>query len=228
MRQRFAALRARVEELTRHAGRQDEVDILLAVKTHSAGTIREAIEAGGRLIGHNRAQELAATEPDLGDLEHETHLIGMLQPNKVNQVLRHATCIQTVHTTRLADRINRAAEARDLTVDVFVQVNTSGEETKSGVAPEAALDLTAHVGSLAHLRLRGLMTIGAHSPDSQVVRASYDRLAQLREEVTASGETGTQGAGELSMGMSQDLPIAIAAGATMVRVGSAFFGARDA
>src|SRR5690625_7796531 len=105
MRQRFAALRARVEELTRAAGRQDEVDILLAVKTHSAGTIREAIEAGGRHIGHNRAQELAATEPDLGDLEHETHLIGTPQSNKVTQAPRHALCTHTVHTTRLADPI---------------------------------------------------------------------------------------------------------------------------
>lgn len=227
MREKLSALRARVDQLTEEAGRGDRVDILLAVKTHSAETVREAIEAGGTLIGHNRAQELVAIEPELTDLEHETHFIGMLQSNKVNQVLRHATCVQTVHTARLADRLNRAAANRDLMLEVFVQVNASGEETKSGVEPGEAFDLAAHVGALENLRLRGLMTIGAHSPDPGVVRASYDTLAELREKIIGSDEAGTGEARELSMGMSQDLPIAIAAGATMVRVGSALFGDRE-
>lgn len=227
MHERFAELRARIDRLTHEAGRDDSVDILLAVKTHSAATIRGAIEAGGQLIGHNRAQELIATEPDLADIDHETHFIGMLQSNKVNQVLRHATCVQSVHTARLAERLARAAANRERTLDVYVQVNTSGEETKSGVAPEAATDLAAHVGTLPNLRLRGLMTIGTNSPDAGVVRASYDALAALRDEILSSGDPGTDRARELSMGMSGDLPIAIAAGATMVRVGSALFGERQ-
>lgn len=227
MREKFLTLRDHVDQLTAAAGRTDQVDILLAVKTHPAATIRAAIEAGATLIGQNRAQELVATEPDLTDLPHETHFIGMLQSNKVNQVLRHASCVQTVHTSRLADRLDRAAGNQESELEVFIQVNTSGEETKSGVSPAEALDLAQHVGSLPNLRLRGLMTIGAHSPDEGVVRASYDRLASLRDEIVASGHPGTAQARELSMGMSQDLPIAIAAGATMVRVGSAFFGARS-
>ena len=228
MREKFAALRERVDALAREAGRTDRVEILLAVKTHTAETIREAIDAGGTLIGHNRAQELVATEPDLADIEHETHFIGMLQSNKVNQVLRHATCVQSVHTARLADRLDRAANNRGLVLEVFVQVNTSGEESKSGVSPDEASDLAAHVGALKNLQLRGLMTIGANSPDPGVVRASYEDLAQLRERIVNSGAPGTATATELSMGMSQDLPIAIAAGATMVRVGSALFGDRGA
>src|SRR5699024_9173810 len=227
MREKFSALRAHVDQLAADAGRADPVDILLAVKTHTSATIRRAIEAGGTLIGHNRAQELVATEPDLIDLDHETHFIGMLQSNKVNQVLRHATCVQSVHTTRLADRLDRAAKNREMILEVFVQVNTSGEDTKSGVAPEEAFDLAAHVGSREHLRLRGLMTIGANSPDEGVVRASYEELAALRDKVTSSGEPGTREARELSLGMSQDLRIALAAGATMVRVGSVLFGARE-
>src|SRR5690625_5485029 len=193
MREKFLALRTRVDDLATQAGRDDPVDILLAVKTHTSQTIRQAIEAGGTLIGHNRAQELVATEPDLADLDHETHFIGMLQSNKVNQVLRHATCVQSVHTARLADRLSRAAENRELILDVFLQVNTSGEDTKSGVAPEEALDLAAHVGSLEQLRLRGLMTIGANSSDTGVVRASYDALAALRDEIVASGAAGKIG-----------------------------------
>lgn len=227
MRVNFSALRAQVDQLAAKAGREDPVEILLAVKTQPVERIREAIAAGGTLIGHNRAQELAATEPDLADLPHESHFIGMLQSNKVNQVLRHATCVQTVHTARLAERLDRAAHAGGMTLDVFVQVNTSGEETQSGTSAAEAVDLAAHVGSLANLRLRGLMTIGAHSPDHGVVRGSYDALAALGEQVTTSGEAGTANARELSMGMSQDLPIAIAAGATMVRVGSQVFGARE-
>src|SRR5699024_2922035 len=191
MREKFSALRAHVDELTATAGRDDEVEILLAVKTHTAETIRAAIEAGGRLIGHNSAQELVATDHDLTDRVHEIHFSGMLQSNKVNQVLRHATCVQSVHTARLADRLSRAAENREFTQDVFLQVNTSGEDTKSGVAPEEALDLAAHVGSLERLRLRGLMTIGANSSDTGVVRASYDALAARREEIGASGAART-------------------------------------
>lgn len=226
MRERLSAVRSDVDRITAEAGREDSVDILLAVKTQPAGVIRAAIEAGGTLIGHNRAQELTATEGALSDLDHQTHFIGMLQSNKVNQVLRHVSCVQSVHTARLAERLNRAAAARELQLEVFIQVNTSGEESKSGVDPSEAYDLAAHVGTLEHLRLRGLMTIGANSPDAGVVRASYDDLARLRDDIVASGEPGTAAARELSMGMSQDLPIAIAAGATMVRIGSAVFGAR--
>lgn len=226
MREKFTELRTHIDHLTASAGRTDQVDILLAVKTHPPTTIREAILAGGHLIGQNRAQELVATEPDLADIDHETHFIGMLQSNKVNQVLRHATCVQTIHTERLADRLNRAAESRSMVLDAFIQVNTSGEESKSGVSPEHAPDLATYVGSLPHIRLRGLMTIGANSPDTNVVRESYDSLALLRDQIISAKSPGTEQARELSMGMSQDLPIAIAAGATMVRVGSAFFGAR--
>lgn len=227
MREKFARLRSQIDEFAAAAGRTDHVDVLLAAKTQPAAVIREAITAGGTLLGQNRAQELAATEPELTDLEHDTHFIGMLQSNKVNQVLRYASCVQTVHTVRLVERLARAAETQGRTLDVFIQANTSGEDSKSGVAPAEARDLAAHIGALPALRLRGFMTIGANSPDVGVVRASYEALAQIRDDVLAAGETGTESARELSMGMSQDLPIAIAAGATMVRVGSAFFGSRE-
>ncbi|WP_418608171.1 alanine racemase [Georgenia sp. SUBG003] len=110
----------------------------------------------------------------------------------------------------------------------MVQVNTSGEATKAGVDPARAAQLASVVGSLPNLRLRGFMTIGANSPDVDVVRASYEALARVRESVVAGGAPGTGGATELSMGMSGDLEIAVAAGATMVRVGTSVFGARPA
>jgi PLP dependent protein len=221
----FARVRARVDAAARAAGRDPaEVALLLAVKTVPAARVRAAIVAGGTLLGHNRAQELTAGEPALTDLAHTTHFIGHLQSNKVNQVTRWVDCVQTVDTLALAERLDRSRADRPL--DVLVQVNTSGEETKSGVAPAAAPDLAAAVAALPALRLRGFMTIGANSPDAGRVRASYDALAQVRAEVAAAGAPGTEAATELSMGMSGDLEPAIAAGATIVRVGSAVFGSR--
>lgn len=232
MREALSRVRQRVSDAAVAAGRDPgEVALLLAIKTVPAARVRQAIEAGATLLGQNRAQELVAVEPDLADLPHSTHFIGHLQSNKVNQVLRWASCVQSVHAPSLAHRLDaargrQAGETGAGPLDVMVQVNTSDEPTKSGVAPDAAADLAAEVAALPHLRLRGFMTIGANDPDPGVVRASYDRLAAVREEVLGSGTPGTEDARELSMGMSNDLEIAVAAGATMVRVGSAVFGAR--
>lgn len=219
-------VRERIATATGAAGRTDAVRLLLAVKTVDAGRIREALATGEQLIGHNRAQELRAVEPELTDVAHECHFIGHLQSNKVNQVMAWADCVQSVDSLRLAERLDRAAGNRGRDLDVLVQVNTSGEDTKAGVAPVEAVALAEQVAALAHLRLRGFMTIGANTPDQDAVRASYDALARIRDRVAGSGTPGTEGATELSMGMSGDLEVAIAAGATMVRVGSAVFGAR--
>ncbi|WP_448072844.1 YggS family pyridoxal phosphate-dependent enzyme [Georgenia yuyongxinii] len=224
-------VRRRIDDAATAAGRDaGEIRLLLAVKTQPVAAIRAALDAGTDLLGHNRAQELTATGPALaepGVPPHEMHFIGHLQSNKVNQVLRWATCVQSVNSLRLATRLDQAvAHAGRGPLDVLVEVNTAGEATKTGADAAGAVGLATAVGSLEHLRLRGLMTVGAHSPDPAEVRRSYDRLARLRAEVLASGAPGTDEAHGLSMGMSGDLEIAVAAGATMVRVGTAVFGAR--
>lgn len=231
----LARVHDRVEAAARDAGRDPaEVAVLLAVKTVPSERIREAISAGFPLLGQNRAQELTATEPDLVDLPHRTHFIGHLQSNKVNAVLRWVDCVQSVDTLALAERLSsrraRLAEEKDPQgpLEVMVQVNTSCEESKFGVEPAAAFELATAVATLPHLRLTGFMTIGANSTDTERVRASYDVLAQVREQTLASDAVGKDSALELSMGMSGDLEIAIAAGATIVRVGSAAFGSRPA
>lgn len=222
-------VRARIDRAAGAAGRDPgQVAMLLAVKSQPTSAIRTALEAGHTLIGHNRVQELRATAEDLADIDHEVHMIGRLQSNKIAQALRWVTCVQSVDTARLADRLDRAARARGTSLEVFVQVNTSGEETKGGVIPGRAVDLCTHIGALEHLRLRGLMTIGANSDDPGIVHASYADLAKARDAVVGSGAPGTAQATELSMGMSQDLEIAIAEGATMVRVGTDVFGQRGA
>ncbi|WP_413450713.1 YggS family pyridoxal phosphate-dependent enzyme [Georgenia phoenicis] len=225
----LAAVRDRVAAGARSVGRDPaEVDILLAVKTQPVELVREAVAAGFPLLGHNRAQELVATAPDLADLPHEMHFIGRLQSNKAGKVVPLVGCVQSVDSLPLAERLDRLAGREGRELEVLVQVNTSAEPTKAGAAPEDAVALAVAVGALPHLRLRGLMTIGANSTDVDVVRASYERLAALRDEVLGSGADGTGAARELSMGMSGDLEVAVAAGATMVRVGSAVFGARPA
>ena len=232
----LAAVEARVRAASTAAGRPaDDVAVLLAVKTQPVATVLDALRAGATILGHNRAQELVAGAPGLADAPaHEMHFIGHLQSNKVNQVLRHSSCVQTVDSARLADRLDTATARRRADgvatgpLDVFVQVNTSGEPAKHGVPPEQAADLAAAVGAADNLHLRGLMTVGAHSPDVGLVRASYERLTAVRDTVLAGDAPGTADARELSMGMSGDLEVAIAAGATMVRVGTAVFGQRPA
>lgn len=214
-----------------------------------------ADRAAGRtlpvLVGENRVQELTAKAPALADLALTAHLIGPLQSNKVNHALRALAqhrqgCVETVDSLGLAEKIGSrvlaaAADgaAADGTehdgpgsptasapLDVYVQVNVSGEESKAGVAPEAAVELALAVAGVDGLRLSGLMTIGARSADERLVRAGFATLRRLRDEVLGSGAAGTSEVTELSMGMSQDLEWAVAEGATLVRVGSAVFGAR--
>ncbi|WP_235929512.1 YggS family pyridoxal phosphate-dependent enzyme [Cellulomonas citrea] len=226
--QRLTAVRTRVAEAARTAGRRpDEIRVLLATKTLDAETVRAALtlpEAAGMVRGENRVQELVAKGPALADLAVPTHLIGPLQSNKVNAALRWAGCVQSVTSVELATRLSdRVADGAVL--DVMVQVNVSGEVTKHGVAPEQGLDLAAQVAALPRLRLIGFMTVGAHTPDTGLVRAGYARLAAIRDEALAAGLATAR---ELSMGMSGDLELAVAEGATMVRVGTAVFGARPA
>ena len=227
MAEALARTRSRVAAAARASGRDPaEIDLLLAVKRQPVDAVREAVAAGASLLGHNRAQELLQMAPQLADVPHEMHFIGHLQSNKVNQILPWVTCVQSVDSPALAQRLDRAAERAQRVLDVFVQVNTSAEATKFGVGVADAVPTAHAVASLPNLRLRGLMTIGAHTSDTAVVRASFDRLTELRHALLASGAPGTGQARELSMGMSADLEVAIAAGSTMVRVGSDVFGPR--
>ena len=225
--QRLAALRARVAEAASAAGRDPaEVSILLASKTMTVAVVRAAVLAGGTLLGENRVQELVAKAPELADLAPTWHVIGPLQSNKVNAALGWASAVDSVDSPELAERLSRRCEAIDRELDVMVQVNVSGEPSKSGVTPEGAIALATAVAALPRLHLRGLMTIGARSADEALVRAGFARLRGLRDELLASGAPGTSEALDLSMGMSGDLELAIAEGSTMVRIGSAVFGER--
>lgn len=230
---RLSALHERIDRAAERAGRSAaDVALLLATKTQDAATVRAAVAADralgtGRrlLLGENRVQELVAKGPALVDLGLPYHLIGPLQSNKVNAALRWADGIDAVESLDLARRLGRRRAGRH-DLDVMVQVNVSGEESKHGVAPDEAVALAAAVAASPGLRLVGFQTIGARSSDPAVVRAGFAALRRVRDEVRASGSPGTASADELSMGMTGDLELAVAEGATIVRVGTAVFGPR--
>jgi pyridoxal phosphate enzyme (YggS family) len=241
---RLAAVRARVDAAAAAAGRSPaDVRILLATKTQDAGTVLDAVAAASVLagnagddrpvlVGENRVQELVAKAPALAELAAagrlQPHLIGHLQRNKINAALAAASCIETVDSLGLADALSARCVRDGRALDVMVQVNVSGEESKYGVAPDDAAALATGVAALPGLRLTGFMTIGARSTDAAEVRAGFARLRQVRDALLASGATGTADARELSMGMTGDLEHAVAEGATIVRVGTAVFGPRPA
>lgn len=205
------------------AGRDPaEVRLLAVSKTWPAESVREAAAAGQRAFGENYVQEGVAKVEALADLGLEWHFIGPLQSNKTRLVANRFAWVHSIDRLKIAERL---AEQRDVhlpPLDVCIQVNVSGEASKSGVAPADLPELARAVASLPRLRLRGLMAIPEPTPDVALQRARFASLRMLRDELNAAG----LGLDTLSMGMSDDLEAAIAEGSTMVRVGTAIFGAR--
>ena len=219
----LAEVRARVAASASSAGRDPAAVKLVAVsKTHPPDAIREAYAAGQRAFGESYAQELetkAAALADLADLEW--HFIGHLQSNKAKVVARVAHLVHAVHARELATELGkRAASAGRAPLSVLVEVKLSDEASKHGVAPAELGALLDAIAGDARLRLRGLMTMPPPD-DLAAARRVFEALATLRDE-----HGGAARLPELSMGMTNDLEIAIPAGATLVRVGTAIFGAR--
>lgn len=245
----------RIASAEQHAGRDaGSVRLLAATKTRDVGEIMAAIDAGVRMIGENRPQEVTAKAEGLmarcaergfalgvaGDSgiasasdDSEVaceripfHLIGQLQSNKIGKVLPVVNAIESVDSLDLAEKISRRAVARGITVGVLLEVNESGEASKSGCNPAYAIRIAQKIGTLDGLELQGLMTIGAHVSDETAIRRGFEHLRRTRDRILASGEPGTQSCRELSMGMTGDMELAIAEGSTIVRVGTAIFGER--
>lgn len=223
----IALIRKRITEAAHRAGRNpEEVKLLLATKTVSAENIKIALESGERLIGENRAQELKSKYTDLLAVPHQKHFIGYLQTNKIKDLLRYdVTCIQSVDRIDLAEKLQARLEFEEKEIDVFIQVNTSNEESKFGIAPEKAIELTKQVAELPNIHIKGLMTIGLFSAEEAKVRVCFKLLKEIQKQIIALNLPGVE-IKELSMGMSHDLEFAIEEGSTMVRVGTAIFGQR--
>ena len=205
------------------------VRLLVATKSWGPDAAAAVVRAGGTLVGESRMQELEAKGPALAEVGARVHVIGQLQRNKAATAVRFAQCVQTVDSLALAERLSRLALEAERNLDVMIQVNVSGEETKAGVEPEAALALASGVQALPGITVTGFMTIGLNSREEEPVREGYARLRDVRDQALIRAERGSvplASAWELSMGMSNDLEWAIAEGATMVRVGTAVMGRR--
>ncbi|WEV47694.1 YggS family pyridoxal phosphate-dependent enzyme [Bifidobacterium sp. ESL0690] len=266
------------------SGRESgSVKLLAATKTRDVGEIMAAIDAGVRMIGENRPQEISAkaeglirqcaqrgfslgaaanaqntsgsnglvavdtqnasgsqssvTEAASGANGSTTsqsssnghipfHLIGQLQSNKIGKVLPYVDTIESVGSLDEAQKIARRAVARHIVVGVLMEVNESGEASKSGCEPDEAVDLAYQIAAMEGLQLQGLMTIGAHVDDEKTIRNGFAHLRGTRDTILKSGEPGTAQCRELSMGMTHDMDYAVAEGSTIVRVGTAIFGER--
>ncbi|ADQ16473.1 alanine racemase domain protein [Leadbetterella byssophila DSM 17132] len=202
---------------------REEVRLLLATKTVTADRILTAMQAGYTLIAENKVQEVKEKFDALKDFSHISHFIGHLQTNKIKDLLKcNVSCIQSLDRLDLAEKLQSRLEKENKDIDVFIQVNTSEEESKFGIHPDQAEDLVRRVAELDRINIKGLMTIGLFSADLDKVRLCYQLLNRLRKEIQVPGVELK----ELSMGMSGDLEIAIEEGATIVRVGTAIFGQR--
>jgi PLP dependent protein len=211
------AVRARIGRAARAAGRDANSVTLLAVsKTHSPARIDEARNAGQVAFGENYVQEAFEKMAALPALEW--HLIGPLQSNKTRLAAEHFQWVQTLEREKIARRLAGQRPAKLPALNVLIQVNASGEATKSGVALTEVAPLAKAIAALPRLRLRGLMAI----PEPGAPASRYREVAQAYENLKREFDVDT-----LSMGMSDDLELAVAEGATLVRVGTAIFGARQ-
>lgn len=215
IRERLSLVHDRIEAAALRAGRAPEDITLIAVsKVKPAADIQEAYAAGQRHFGESYIQEFQNKRRDLTDLPGAIfHLIGKLQSNKTAPASRLFDVIQTVHSQKVARRLNESGKA----LDVFIEIKLSDEESKSGAVTEDLAGLKSYIESCENLKLRGLMTIPPWSDDPQAARPYFRRLRELAEQHQLA---------ELSMGMSHDMEVAIEEGATIVRVGTAIFGKR--
>lgn len=221
-------IRKRIDKACKKARRNPkEIKLLLATKTVSPERIIEAFNYGETLIGENKVQEVKEKYQSLKNFKHEKHFIGHLQSNKIKDVIKYnINCIQSLDRLSLAEKLNQKMIAADKVMDVFIQVNTSNEESKFGIKPEEVITLVREVSKLENLRIKGLMTIGLFSSDMHKVRQCFKLLKSIQKQIVDL-EIENVEMNELSMGMSGDLEIAIEEGATIIRVGTAIFGERQ-
>ena len=217
----IAKVGARIREAAQASQRNfADIGLLAVSKTKPADAIREAHAAGVCDFGENYLQEALEKQTQLADLPLIWHFIGPIQSNKTRPIAEHFDWVHSVDRLKIAQRLSEQRPAHLPALNICLQVNVSGEQSKSGGSPEELTALARAVVALPNLRLRGLMAIPEPTDDVAAQHAAFARLRQLRDELALNLDT-------LSMGMSHDLEAAIAEGATWVRIGTALFGARD-
>ena len=222
--ERIVQIQERVSRACQTSGRPpDAVRIVVVTKTVPVPAINEVIAAGLHEIGENRVREYLRKRSSL--LPHEFHFIGHLQRNKVKSILSFCDWIHSVDSLALAEEIQRHARALGRTVRVLIEVNVSGEASKSGIEVDAAATLAQAIAAMPEMHLRGLMTVAEYVEDPERARRSFRRLRETRDALRA--ELQDPNFNQISMGMSNDYEVAIEEGATMIRLGTAIFGQRS-
>jgi pyridoxal phosphate enzyme (YggS family) len=225
-RERWDEVRAQVDAAAVAAGRDPaEIRLLPVSKTVPVERLRSAVEAGMHELAENKPQEIQAKAPELPDVRWVA--IGHLQTNKARIVAEHAAEFQALDSVRLTAALQRRLTAAGRTLDVLVQVNTSGEEAKTGAAPAEVDDILAAAADCDRLRVRGFMTVATHTTDEAEVRRCFAQLRGILDRARERAVVDPALLTELSMGMSGDFAAAIAEGSTCVRIGTAIFGARN-
>lgn len=228
---RLAVIEGRIGEACKRVGRaRNDVKLMAVSKLHLASSIAEAVEAGVTLFGESRVQEFERKRPELAEIQGrvEVHLIGHLQSNKSAKAAEIFGGIDTLDSLRLAERLNDAAGKFGRKLPVLIELKLSDEAAKTGLDPEGPQlePLLARLPYLPHLEMRGLMTVPPLDNNPETARNCFQRLRKLRDEMKERHPA--LGLSELSMGMSGDFEIAIEEGSTLVRIGTALFGAREA
>ncbi len=219
-------VRNNIEAACKRAGRNpEEVQLCAVSKRKPVQDMRAAMQAGQLLFGENYVQELRDKYEVLQD-SCTFHMIGHLQRNKVKYLMGKVSLIHSVDSLELAEQIDKEAAKSGLVMDVLLEVNAAGEESKWGFAPEKTMEAARAVGSLPHVRVRGLMTSAPYTEDPESNRVYFHTMKRLQEQLAASGYDGVL-ADTLSMGMTGDYAVAVEEGATLVRVGTGIFGQRD-
>jgi len=224
---RLADVRARLAAAARRSGRSpDDVRLIAISKTHPATLIRQVCQLGATDFGENRVQEAEGKINEIGREGVRWHLVGHLQANKARRAVSLFDVIHSLDTVDLAQRLDRlCAEEGRTSLPVLIQIDLGHEETKSGIDESELTHLVESLGPLTRLELIGLMTLPPFFDEPEQSRPFFRRLRELRDELNQRGAFGDR-TGELSMGMTHDFEVAIEEGATMVRIGTAIFGAR--
>jgi len=225
---RLDQVRARIRDAANRAGREvNQITLVAVTKTHSADAVRAAIAAGAANFGENKVQEAEQKIPEVGRRAARWHLIGHLQSNKARKAVALFDVMHSLDSISLARRLDRICEEDGRAeLPVLIQVDLGHEAAKAGIDESELDDLINVVRECTRLRLIGLMTLPPFFDDAERARPFFRRLRELRDKRASQGAFGNR-AGELSMGMTNDYEIAIEEGATIVRVGTAIFGARE-
>jgi len=217
-------LRERIARAAERSGRDaSSVRLIAVTKAHPMEAVQAAVAHGLLDLGENRPEELEWKVDELGASDVRWHMIGHVQRRKVQSLVRRANLVHSIDSVRLAERLDRVASAEDMTFDVLIQVNVSGEEAKGGFTLRTAAEEISKVLELPGVSVRGLMTMAPFVNDECILRDAFKGLRELQETL---GRNDTYEGTELSMGMTNDFEIAIEEGSTMIRVGTALFGPR--